>query len=148
MRNHKVITYAIALWSLLIVSCQDSTLFHSYQPVALTGWERTDTLFYTLDKSISNLHTFKYEIGIRHKDSYQYRDIWLQINRDTVHFYLADPKGKWLGHGLGELRQITFAYSPSFDSDTIKTFQINHIMQDNPLMGIHDIGIQIKEISD
>lgn len=131
---------------LLFVSCQE-TIYHSYQPVEYTGWDKSDTLIFTLSTPISTQKSLEYEyqIGIRHKDSYKYRDIWLTINHDTVHLYLADSIGRWKGNGISELRQITFPYNPSrLKDDSIKEVQITHIMQDNPLPGIHDIGISIQ----
>ena len=125
------------------ISCQENTFYHSYQPVTNTGWYRNDTLVYQLPTTI-HCNDYEYELGIRHQDSYKYRDIWLTINQDTVHLYLADSIGYWKGNGIGNMRQSMHLISiPSQDS--IQEIQIKHIMQDNPLMGIHDIGIQIKE---
>lgn len=145
MRMYKQVisNYAALLFVLLTtISCQENTFYHSYQPVDNTGWYRSDTLTYQLPSSIK-CNDYEYEIGIRHKDSYKYRDIWLTINQDTVHLYLADSIGYWKGNGIGDMRQSTHLIAIS-SQDSIQEIQIKHIMQDNPLMGIHDIGIQIK----
>lgn len=147
MKIHKTVIFVILL-SYWIISCQESIHYHSYQPVSPTGWERMDTLSFTIEKAIQARNTYEYQIGIRHKDSYKYRDLWLTINEDTIHLFLADDKGNWFGKGFGELRQFICPFYPSTHSDTIKTFQINHIMRDNPLTGIQDIGIQINLVSD
>lgn len=90
--------------------------------------------------------SYQYEIGIRHKDSYKYRDLWLTINQDTLHLYLADSKGNWEGTGIGEIRQLTYPIEiHSLNQDSIQEFHITHIMEDNPLYGIHDIGLKIEE---
>lgn len=147
MRTHKrTITNFIILISVLIttISCQENIFYHSYQPVNNTGWERDDTFLYQLPASI-HCSEYEYELGIRHKDSYKYRDIWLTVNEDTLHLFLADSIGYWKGNGIGEIRQCTHRFTiPSQDS--IQEIRINHIMQDNPLVGIHDIGIQIKKL--
>lgn len=148
MRKHRLInnwTSFLILTLLLTVSCQKNTIYHSFQPVNAAGWNKSDTLFYSLPEAITS-PSYQYEIGIRHKDSYKYRDIWLTINQDTIHLYLADSIGNWEGHGIGEMRQLTFPVqiNPS-PQDSIKEFRITHIMQDNPLYGIHDIGIRIAE---
>ena len=90
------------------------------------------------------------EIGIRHKDSYLYRDIWLSIHQheqvDTVHLYLANENGNWKGNGIGEMRLYTEELPIQvLPKDSIHTIQITHIMEDETLKGIHDIGICIKE---
>jgi gliding motility-associated lipoprotein GldH len=107
------------------------------------GWHKNDTLLFSLDSAIIH-HTYQLQLGIRHKDSYPYRDLWLTINQDTVHLYLADTIGYWKGNGIGDMRQSTHLIAIS-SQDSIQEIQIKHIMQDNPLTGIHDIGIQIKE---
>lgn len=65
--------------------------------------------------------------------------------RDTVHLYLADEQGRWLNGGtIGSLYQFR-ATTGKFclTNKDGKTFRIVHIMKDNPLQGIHDIGIRI-----
>ena len=87
------------------------------------------------------------EIGIRHKDSYKYRDIWLTINTDTLHLYLADSIGNWIGNGIGDTRQWSAPiHLKMLKQDSIRKLRITHIMQDNPLKGIEHVGIRIKEI--
>lgn len=148
MRKHRLIhnwTSCLLLVILLTVSCQRNTIYHSFQPVNATGWDKSDTLIFTLPKVIANT-SYQYEIGIRHKDSYNYRDLWLTINQDTLHLYLADSKGNWRGTGIGEIRQLTYPIEiHSLNQDSIQEFHITHIMEDNPLYGIHDIGLKIKE---
>lgn len=134
------ITLLLVLFTM--VSCQKDTFYHSYQPVDSTGWEKNDTLLFQLPTAL-HARSYDYEIGIRHKDSYKYRDIWLTINQDTLHLYLADSIGNWKGSGIGEMRQMTQELSLPLP-DSIREFRITHIMQDNPITGIHDIGIQVK----
>lgn len=132
----------IWLISLFLTSCQGHTIYHSYQPVNHTGWHKNDTIVYTFDSLITTKELML-EIGIRHTDSYLYRDIWLTINQDTVHIYLTDSKGHWNGKGIGELRSFIHKLPSNHFNDSIKEIRITHIMTDNPLTGIHDIGIRI-----
>lgn len=142
---------ALLAFLLILVGCQEDMVYHSYQPVAPTGWDRTDALTYTYPQDIP-AGNYEFFIGIRHKDSYLYRDIWLAITQgsktDTLHLYLADEKGNWLGHGIGELRQYVFPIHPAYPieaADTLRTIHIRHIMKDQPLAGIHDIGVCLKQ---
>lgn len=140
------LTLFLMAWMLAAISCKQNTIYHSYRPVEPAGWEKNDTLFYTLQQPIANSGDHCLSIGIRHKDSYEYQDIWLVVNTDTVHLQLADPSGYWHGKGIGELRQYTHhpIPVPNHRGDTIREIRITHIMQDNPLKGIHDIGIEIS----
>lgn len=129
---------------LLACSCTENTLYHSYQPVDSTGWHKNDTLTYTLKAALKAQESYNYLIGIRHKDSYPYKDIWLTVNQDTLHLYLADSVGRWKGTGIGELRQFQAPFTITAQPED-STFRITHIMQENPLYGIHDIGLSIQQ---
>jgi gliding motility-associated lipoprotein GldH len=130
----------------LMTSCHQGVLYHSYQPVNPTGWKQDDTLVFTCPQTLYTPDC-QLEIGIRHKDSYKYRDIWLTINTDTLHLYLADSIGNWEGNGIGDTRQWTKLIPfKSTNQDSIKELRITHIMQDTPLKGIEHIGIKIKHV--
>lgn len=145
---------------LLFTACQENIIYHSYQPIHSEGWYRNDTLTYTFKSPMvyENLH--EWQIGIRHLDSYPYQDLWIgiipftkdsltQYKTDSIHLYLADSNGNWEGTGIGELRQFTQKnlFQPvQGKNDTIIGFKIIHLMQDNPLPKIYDIGLRIHGI--
>ena len=142
--------YIICCMFFLLTACQNHTVYHVFQPVPETGWRKSDTLTYTLPTNASSA-SYTYKIGIRHKDCYPYRDIWMTIKYanhvDTLHLYLADKTGNWKGNGIGNTRQYTapISLNPAFQlTDSINPIQLSHIMQDEPLMGISDIGIQVS----
>ena len=140
--------YLSLFWLLsifLTLACQRNTYYHSYQPINSMGWLKDDTLLFSLDSAITNKKAYELELGIRHKDSYRYRDLWLTIHQDTVHIYLAESIGHWAGSGIGELRHFTRLIPIKPQEDSIKELRIIHIMQDNPLVGIHDVGVSIQD---
>ena len=148
MKKHHLKTILLAV-VIIAAACQRNTIYHSYQPVNHTGWEKSDTLLYSLNDTLTNISSNQFYIGIRHKDSYKYQDRWLTINNDTVHLQLADSAGYWYGNGIGELRHLIFPISTQFLhlEDSITEIRICHIMEDNPLKGIQDIGIEITRIN-
>ena len=136
--------YVLLALFLTIPACQNRIYYHSYQSASTAGWYKNDTLVYTLSNSI-NPSDYDYEIGIRHKDTYKYRDLWLTINQDTLHLYLADSIGNWQGKGIGNTRQLTLPWENNKSpQDSIAEFRIIHIMKDSILPDILDIGLQIK----
>ena len=137
--------YVLLVLFLTIPACQNKTYYHSYQSASTAGWYKNDTFVYTLSNGI-NPSDYDYEIGIRHKDTYKYRDLWLTINQDTLHLYLADSIGNWKGKGIGNTRQLTSSWKTNkLSEDSIAEFRIIHIMKDSILPDILDIGLQIKE---
>lgn len=161
MRNNQkllLISLLIVGLSFLLTACQENTIYHSYQSVENTDWFRNDTLTYMLDSCMTSTSSNEFQIGIRHTDSYRYQDLWLgilpipkdsaaTIRIDSCHIYLSNSNGKWKGHGIGELRQFDQAIeitSKGKKTDTIIGFKIFHLMQDQPLKGIQDIGLCIQ----
>lgn len=159
IRLPKILSKVIICLLLVITACQENTVYHSYQPVNNAGWLRNDTFSFFLDSCLIPNISYDYLVGIRHKDSYAYQDIWLGITpllkdsisvlkTDTLHLYLSDSTGVWKGKGLGELRQFTseetITLTPA-DTDTIIGFRLIHLMQDQPLKGIQDAGLCIQK---
>lgn len=142
---------------LLLAACNSNTVYHSYQSIPTMGWSKGDTLVYTLPTSIPT-GTYKMTIGIRHQENYPYRDLWLGISQsakdtltystDTLQLFLADETGNWNGDGPGGLYQFTRFYTPSFtiaQDSASRSIRIVHIMTDNPLKGISDVGIRLEK---
>ena len=143
---------------LLLTACHSNTVYHSYQSIPTTGWSKSDTLVYTLPNSIP-AGNYEAEIGIRYQESYPYRDIWLGVSHntedtltyvtDTLQLFLVDEAGNKTGNGLCGLYQCNLPYKafiPIRTEGSARTFRIVHIMTDNPLTGISDIGIQLRKL--
>ena len=144
----------------VLTACQSNTLYHSYQPVSNTGWLKGDSLSFQLPDTLAP-GKYEIQIGIRHLESYPYRDIWLGISQnwedstlyrtDTLHLYLADEKGQWHGNGIGGMMQ--FIQKPPMlwiqpDSVSNRSIMIHHLMSDSILKSIHDIGLKIIACSE
>lgn len=133
----------------LLTACQEHIVYHFYQPVDTTGWKKSDTLYYTFTPDIVP-DNYLLEIGIRHKDSYPYQDIWLAISQtnhtDTIHLFLSEESGMWKGNGIGENRQFTESIPniQLFSTDSIHTLSVVHIMENDTLKGIKDVGLCIR----
>ena len=113
MKSHKLL-YQLKnkltwLPILILAACQNNIIYHSYAPVPLDGWDKSDTLVYTLPNSIP-AGNYEAEIGIRYQESYPYRDIWLEVSHntkdtltyvtDTLQLFLVDEAGNKTGNGL------------------------------------------------
>ena len=126
-----------------LTACQGNICYHSYQPV----YSHMEAGYYDM------------QIGVRHLESYPYKDIWLEINhnlkdsttfqKDTIHLYLADPKGNWYGNGIGGLLQYTTNNILRLhlqENSNQSSINIIHLMKDSLLKSIHDIGIQLQQV--
>lgn len=162
MRNrklpHQIRNRLIWLPVILLAACQSNTVYHSYEPIPLTGWAKSDTLVYALPASVP-AGNYEVEIGIRYQEGYLYRDIWLGISHnmqdtlnyttDTLQLFLADEAGnKTGGNSPGGLYQCDLTYKESFlisREGNARTFRLVQIMTDNPLTGVRDIGIRLRK---
>lgn len=158
MRNkqpHLLISKLIGCFLLLLTACQGNTSYHSYQPIQIEGWYRHDTLTYYLDSCYTEGLIDKLQIGIRHTDSYPYQDLWIGIltiakdsitreQTDSIHLFLADSNGVWEGTGIGETRVFIHEKTFPLKIDSIIGIKVFHLMKEQPLKGINDVGICIK----
>ena len=154
--RHNLLLILPATLLILLVSCRQDTLYHTYQTITTdNGWNKLDTLSYRLPKDLEGDH-FRLEIGLRNTNQYPFRDIWLSISQnwedslvfqtDTLHFYLADEQGKWINGGnTGKLFQHTYLCDQPFTihPSSANELRLTHLMQVNPLPGINDAGIRL-----
>lgn len=132
--------------ALLLVACGTDIYYHKYQHINSDGWDKSDTVQFIFETSFPTDQQYEYHIGIRHNDSYPYRDIWLAIGTDTAHIYLADKNGNWIGNGIGQMRQLEIPINLHNTADSITQINVIHLMEQNPLPGLHDIGLRIEKV--
>lgn len=136
--------------AVIVCSCSSDTVYHKYQPIDIEGWKKNDTISFIMPDSMKN-GVYNAEIGIRHTESYKYMDLWLSAvfpnsnKADTFHVFLANDRGNWNSSGsTGGFFQIStesikFNYMSRQDS----VIKVYHIMKDNPLPEITDVGLKI-----
>jgi gliding motility-associated lipoprotein GldH len=147
----KIIKLFIVLLIVLLSSCGRSTVYHTYQPVSATGWQRTDTLFFPIPTTVP-AGDYTLEVGIRHHEDYAYRDLWLAYgfattnHPDTAQLILAYESGNWHGHGAAGLYQFTQQVPGKIhltEERTDTVLRVVHVMRDKALKGIRDVGIRL-----
>ncbi len=132
--------------------CTSNTVYHHYNPISNDGWKRSDTIFFILNDSLE-IGDYNTQIGIRHTIDYPYRDLWLsilmpdKISPDTIHLFIANERGNWNGNGTAsgyyqyESEAPIFKYTSQADS----IIKVWHIMKEETLLSITDIGIKISK---
>ena len=102
------------------------------------------------DYSVTDtLSDYRLLIHVRHTERYPYQNMWLfvgdSLHRDTIEFYLADGRGRWLGdshHGFIEMPVLLEDNYHFTDTGTYH-LSITHGMRDTLFRGITDIGFEI-----
>ncbi len=136
-------------------SCsQGNTVYFEFQQVHPEAWSK-DSL-YAFPISISDT-TALYDLYIytRNTPGYPYQNIWLFISSqspdntlvaDTIEFFLADHRGRWLGTGMGDLKEMPVLYKQNLRFPRAGTYiyTIGHGMRDDTLRGINDVGMKVE----
>lgn len=110
----------------------------------MTGWHQDSVLEFRFDVE-DTLSTYQILINIRHTENYSYQNMWLFADSDTIEFYLADDRGRWLGNGHNGYIEMPVLYEAAylFERSGEQTMRIQHGMRDSLLSGISDVGVKV-----
>lgn len=157
MRYLNVICLAAIAW--LSFSCTDRIVYHAYHPFVKEGWNKRDTLSLRIQMTDSVGGDANATFLVRNNSDYPYQDFAALIRHnfpDTtrwksykITFTLADSEGRWSGSGIGGLFQSTASLGEASINHPVNyTFKVIHLMDDEQLSGITDIGLIVtkKEI--
>lgn len=138
---------------LLLTGCS-SPLFHRTEEVPNKIWEAQHNIRF--DVAVEDtMGSYDFYIDLRNDGSYPFSNIFMFVNttfpsgktaRDTVECILADPSGRWLGKGIGDIwdNHILFKENVRFPNAGTYTFEFEQGMRELQLKGVLDLGICIE----
>jgi gliding motility-associated lipoprotein GldH len=146
-------TFFLPMLCLLLNACTNNTVFNEQRTLLENGWHKDSACVFVVPVE-DTTSTYSVLIDIRNNTDYKYQNFWLFVNyqnpdkttkHDTIECYLADNEGKWLGSGIGSLRQMSVLVDSAFVFNQAGTYQISiqQAMRDTTLAGINDIGLEI-----
>lgn len=151
LNNFIVIGLVIIFFS----ACDKNRVYDSSKPIENEQWpfQKYVKFDVSIDDTVS-LH--KIFINIRNNSEYEYKNIYLFLttrlpngkkSQDTLLCYLADENGKWLGEGLGDIkdRKLLLKDNLRFPQLGIYSFTFTQAMRKDIINGIVDIGIRIEK---
>ena len=140
---------------LLFASCKREELYFQYEKVEKGDWYRDSVLNFSIDTLKSN-QIGEYNISIELITSmlYPYSDIHLKIDHnlndsiissDTMRYKVADEHGKWLGRGVGSLRQLSIPYKKAIWLDSTRGYELRilQLINIDPLKGVERVGVRV-----
>ena len=130
---------------ILLPACQSRTVFHSHCSINANGWDKEDTLHFVVPIKNDTAIPLHLTVEIRNTDNYPYTNLYLTVNGDTIECTLANSKGKWTGKGI-TIYQNQFSSNMTMHASRPDTLPVNicHIMNDQQLKGIQNIGIRLE----
>ena len=137
-----------------VVSCDNKTVFHSYHHTIITGWEKNDTLSYSIPP-LKEPGRYRESVGLRINSAYPFTSITLVIKQDifpgkrsktdTIKCQFSDERGYRTSNGVS-----CYQYDvPLIDIDLRRgdsiQISIQHAMKREMLPGISDVGFKLFE---
>jgi gliding motility-associated lipoprotein GldH len=145
----------VLLSCVTLFSCDPSRVFEKNIAIQHRTWEQKNPLAFDVPVQ-DTVSAHDLYINVRNAGNYQYSNLFLfvkmvfpdgRIAIDTVECTLADPSGKWLGDGLGDIydNQKLFKRGIRFPRKGLYRFEIEQAMRIDPLQGITDIGLRLEK---
>lgn len=156
--RNKIIFTALLL-AAAALACDRSIHYSEIYRLDEGNWSIYDPAKFacTIDDTVK---TYNIELSMRTSTEYPYRNIYLFILTtfpsgtsvtDTLHAMVTDEKGRWLGKGTGDLRELPIPYKANvyFPESGEYHFRVIHGMRDTILQGVYDLGMKVslKEVS-
>jgi gliding motility-associated lipoprotein GldH len=154
MKNKLLIS---TFFLVLFASCVNNDIyFHSYT-IPAEGWDKNQS--YSFDIEIEDIDaSYNVLVNVRNNAGYPYQNLWLFSletidgvqKGDSIDFYLADERGKWLGRGAGDIREMAVFFREGIRFEHAGTYKIQlwQGMRDDVLAGVNDVGVRVEKIID
>ncbi len=148
---------------LFIVACNENLVYSEYAPVNNGNWKKEDTIRFQL-RDLDTLSKHNVFLNIRNDERYEFSNLFLILEMeapngntkvDTLEYEMALPSGKWLGKGMGSVKESKLWYKENigFEDSGVYKVSVLHAMRKNgevegleDLVGITDVGIQIEKV--
>jgi gliding motility-associated lipoprotein GldH len=150
LQMHKLITISLFITLCLGACVPGHNDYSEFTNISADGWPYNQPLTF-IPVVADSVCTGTMTITIRHGNAYPYRNIWLEIchqgesgaiAHDTINMELADIYGRWHGSGLGTDFQYTDTLGHSFRLYRDSHIRIRHIMRNDTLPSIEQVGIE------
>lgn len=140
---------------MVLSACDSKRVFEQNVDIPEYIWDKENAIYFdvpiTDTVSLHNIY-----INIRNASGYGFSNIYLfldtkypnnTISRDTIECILADPSGKWLGDGSGDIwdNQIPFKKNVRFKQMGTYKFRYEQAMRMPKLPMIMDVGLRIEK---
>ncbi|WP_222982791.1 gliding motility lipoprotein GldH [Flagellimonas meishanensis] len=157
MRNSLFILFFLGF-----LSCNSNLVFSEYLSMKDGKWGMDRPADFKIS-GLDTTQTYNLYINIRNDDAYQFSNLFLIAEledpngktwKDTLEYRMAEPTGKWLGKGLGSIKEnkLWFKEKTVFPDSGVYTLSIAHAMRKNGnvegiqvLHGITDVGLEIEK---
>lgn len=137
-----------------ICSCDDATIYDSYQHTSVVGWDRSDTISFDMHP-VEQAGDYMEEVGIRLSGDYPFMELCLiveqmvipsnMVRTDTIVCNVASTSGSPRGHGVNYFQhQLPIGSVRLAEGDSLHV-TVHHHMRRETLPGVADVGLKISK---
>lgn len=143
---------------LFLLSCHTGDLYEKVESIPQQEWKSDykPRFEFTVKDTAAD---YQLNIILRHNEKYGYRNVWLNLyaqapgdtaRKFTVELPLASGQNGWLGSGMDDLyeHRIALTLDPSkfnFRKPGDYSFTLEHIMREDPLQNVLNVGLSIEK---
>lgn len=147
--------FFIIICLLGLASCQQSRIYDDAVVIPQETWIQNMPACF--DVLISDTTCFcNMFLNIRNTTQYEFSNLYLFVTmvlpdgrmaRDTINCQLADKDGRWLGKGMGSVKELHLPFRSDmvFPVSGTYRFYIEQAMRIDSLVGVNSIGIQLEK---
>ena len=142
----------------MFISCNNNIVFEDYSAFKNQTWNADSSVvfnYFIADTICKNQIVIK----VRHTTDYEFQNLFLFVKAektDTLELLLANKEGKWLGKGVGDVREVELVYVKDkvFPKKGEFTFEIEQAVRYGELEkiqhlnNIQAIGLSIQKQDD
>jgi len=151
----RAVLVLVFLMLILVVACDVKRIIDENKSITDAAWFYKDKL--SFDTNIKDINkTYNVFVNLRISSDYEYSNIFVILyqkdpqkkeSSERFEFALADPSGKWLGNGLGDVfdYQLMAKERVRFDHAGVYKFELEQNMRVDTLRYIKSAGIRIEE---
>ena len=144
----------IVIFLSIFYSCDKNRVYDQVYSLPGEGWNEDSIMHFNFAVTDTS-RAYDILIHVRNGGNYQYSNLWLFIRttapggnflRDTLEIPLADPSGRWLGKGLGDINAMLVPYKTNvlFPHRGLYSITIQQAMRQVSLKNILDIGVRLQ----
>ena len=142
----------------LLAACLPSPYFQKEESIPRNEWSYNFVPTFKFDITDTTVN-YQPSFIIQHTQAYPYSNIWIWVSVKTpgdsttikqrVNVVLAEPTGKWLGRGMGEIYEQRMKINlDSVNFHHAGTYQVSleQNMRINPLPEILHVGFRMEKV--
>ncbi len=157
-KKKRQIFLLMVVLSLHLFSCTTIDLYEKVAPIPAHNWKSSFKPQFTF--TITDTATpYQLFIILRHNNKYHYNNIWVTLHTKSpdgtaakaqYELPLATNEKGWLGTGMDDLYEHRIALTPLnqnfyFKKPGTYTFALEHIMREDPLQNVLNVGLRIEK---